>query len=155
MLVTLLRNIFLMWNLYFALRKQCLQDEDIYTFFEPELPSDGIGIPRPKPSDMTKPSGDKRSEKNGSKSSQKQTLQRHPENKQIGNIYNNNNSNNVAGNGGRRSSPSPDTITWNVLDLKGDNYFSCTVGRTRTNARYLLPTSDDVVSFLRDLSRAS
>ncbi|PWA65224.1 glycosyl transferase, family 20, Trehalose-phosphatase, HAD-like domain protein [Artemisia annua] len=131
------------------------KDEDIYTFFEPELPSEGIGIPRPKLSDMTKPSGDKRSEKNGSKSSQKQTHQRPPENTRIDNIYNNSNSNNVAANGGRRSSPSPDTITWNVLDLKGDNYFSCAVGRTRTNARYLLPTSDDVVSFLRDLSRAS
>lgn len=144
-----------MWNLFFALRKQCLQDEDIYTFFEPELPSDGIGIPRPKPSDMTKPSGDKRSEINGSKSSEKQTHQRDPENKRIGNTYNNSDSNNVAGNGARRSPPSPDTITWNVLDLKGDNYFSCAVGRTRTNARYLLPTSDDVVSFLRDLSRAT
>ncbi|KVI10542.1 Glycosyl transferase, family 20, partial [Cynara cardunculus var. scolymus] len=131
------------------------KDEDIYTFFEPELPSDGIGIPRPKLSDATKPSGDRRYGKSGSKSSQKQAQQRHPQNAENKrNCNNNNNSNGVCG---RRSSPSPspDKITWNVLDLKGDNYFSCAVGRTRTNARYLLPTSDDVVSFLRELARAS
>ncbi|KAK9048301.1 hypothetical protein SSX86_032737 [Deinandra increscens subsp. villosa] len=131
------------------------KDEDLYTFFEPELPPDGIGITRPKPSDATKPSGDRRTGKCGSKSSQKQTHQRHTDNKRNSYSNNNNNNNNVAGNGGRRSSSSPDKIKWNVLDLKGDNYFSCAVGRIRTNARYLLPTSDDVVSFLTDLSRAS
>ncbi|GKF81331.1 hypothetical protein Tco_0239933, partial [Tanacetum coccineum] len=52
-------------------------------------------------------------------------------------------------------STSPDKVSWNVLDLKADNYFSCAVGRTRTNARYLVPTSDDVVSFLKDLTQAT
>ncbi|KAD3066736.1 hypothetical protein E3N88_34616 [Mikania micrantha] len=124
------------------------KDEDLYTFFEPDLLPDGIGITRPKLNDATKPSGDRRFGKCGSKWSQKQTHQSHNENKR------NSNSNGV-GNGGRRSSSSPHKITWNVLDLKGENYFSCAVGRIRTNARYLLSTSDDVVSFLTDLSRAS
>uniref|UniRef100_UPI001CB8C3E3 alpha,alpha-trehalose-phosphate synthase [UDP-forming] 1-like n=1 Tax=Erigeron canadensis TaxID=72917 RepID=UPI001CB8C3E3 len=133
------------------------KDEDIYTFFEPDLPSDSIGIPRQKLSDATKSYIDRKSRKSGSKSSQRQTHQRHPEYKQNGNSYTNgsNNNNDVVRNGGRRSSPSPDKVTWSVLDLKGDNYFSCAVGRKRTNARYLLPTSDDVVSFLKDLARAS
>ncbi|KAK7247221.1 hypothetical protein RIF29_42098 [Crotalaria pallida] len=39
-----------------------------------------------------------------------------------------------------------------VLDLKGDNYFSCAVGRKRSSARYLLKTSDDVVDLLGDLA---
>ncbi|KAL8205428.1 hypothetical protein R6Q57_008979 [Mikania cordata] len=124
------------------------KDEDLYTFFEPDLPPDGIGITRPKLNDATKPSGDRRFGKCGSKWSQKQAHQGHNENKR-------NSKSNGVGNGGRRSSSSPHKITWNVLDLKGENYFSCAVGRIRTNARYLLSTSDDVVSFLTDLSRAS
>lgn len=39
-----------------------------------------------------------------------------------------------------------------VLDLKGDNYFSCAVSRKRSSARYLLKTSDDVVNLLSDLA---
>ncbi|XP_023765538.1 alpha,alpha-trehalose-phosphate synthase [UDP-forming] 1 [Lactuca sativa] len=138
------------------------KDEDIYTFFEPELPSDNIGIARPKISDATKSCGDRKSGRSGSKSSQKQ-IQRNTENKRNNNSSSTSNginssgssNSNSVGNGGRRSSQSPDKITWNVLDLKGDNYFSCAVGRKRTNARYMLDTSDDVVSFLRDLARAS
>ncbi|KAK1439666.1 hypothetical protein QVD17_05486 [Tagetes erecta] len=132
------------------------KDEDLYSFFEPELPLDGIGIMRPKLSDVTKASGDRRAGKCGSNSSHKQSRQRHNENKRNGNNNNSNcNGNGNVGNGRRRSSSSPDKITWNVLDLKGDNYFSCAVGRIRTNARYLVSTSDDVVAFLTDLSRAS
>ncbi|KAI7744321.1 hypothetical protein M8C21_032737 [Ambrosia artemisiifolia] len=142
------------------------KDEDLYTFFEPELPPDGTGITRPKFSDATRSSLDRRSGKCGSKTSQKPSHQRHTENKRNGNSNGNgngnvngngnSNSNGVVGNGGRRSSSSsPNKITWNVLDLKGDNYFSCVVGQRRTNARYLLPTSEEVVSFLTYLSRAS
>ncbi|KAL7584999.1 hypothetical protein Lser_V15G45478 [Lactuca serriola] len=132
------------------------KDEDIYTFFEPELPSNSIGIPRPKQSDATKPQG----KSGSSKSSQKQSHQhqRAPDNKRMNNNNNNNNNNrnhHVLENGGKRSSATPDKVSWNVLDLKADNYFSCSVGRTHTNARYLLPTSDDVVSFLKDLAQAT
>lgn len=42
-----------------------------------------------------------------------------------------------------------------VLDLKGENYFSCAVGRTCSNARYLLNSSDEVVVFLKELAAAS
>ncbi|PHT56149.1 hypothetical protein CQW23_04635 [Capsicum baccatum] len=37
-----------------------------------------------------------------------------------------------------------------VLDLKADNYFSCAVGRSCSEARYLLGSSADVVSLLKD-----
>ncbi|KAI3800783.1 hypothetical protein L1987_28879 [Smallanthus sonchifolius] len=39
-----------------------------------------------------------------------------------------------------------------VLDLQGDNYFSCAVGRKRSTARYLLNSSADVVALLRKLA---
>lgn len=42
-----------------------------------------------------------------------------------------------------------------VLDLKGDNYFSCAVGRKRSNARYLLGSSDDVVKLVKELAECS
>ncbi|MFS7929432.1 putative alpha,alpha-trehalose-phosphate synthase (UDP-forming) [Helianthus anomalus] len=128
------------------------KDEDIFTFFEPELPYNGMGIPRPKLSDATKGPGDKKLSKSGPRTSQKQQRPlQSPHNKPTIN----NNRNNGFENGGKRSSSvAPDKVSWNVLDLKADNYFSCAVGRTRTNARYLLPTSDDVVSFLKDLTQA-
>lgn len=42
-----------------------------------------------------------------------------------------------------------------VLDLNGDNYFSCAVGRKRSNARYLLNSSEDVVSFLKEMAEST
>ncbi|CAI0475259.1 unnamed protein product [Linum tenue] len=39
-----------------------------------------------------------------------------------------------------------------VLDLKGENYFSCAVSKKRTNARYLLRSSSDVVELLKELA---
>lgn len=50
--------------------------------------------------------------------------------------------------------PAPEKITWNVLDLKKENYFSCAVGRTQTNARFTLPSSDEVAEFLKKLAHA-
>lgn len=110
-----------------------------------------MGIPRPKLNDSAKGPGDKKPGKSGSKSYQKQRAPQSPDNKRT----TNNNRNNGFENGGKRSSVSADKVSWNVLDLKADNYFSCAVGRTRTNARYLLQSSDDVVSFLKDLTEAS
>lgn len=104
-----------------------------------------MGIPRPKLNDVAKGPGDKRPGKSGPKSSQK------PDNKRTTNF----NRSNGFENGGKRSNVSADKVSWSVLDLKADNYFSCAVGRTRTNARYLLQSSDDVVSFLRDLTQAT
>ncbi|KAK4355345.1 hypothetical protein RND71_024316 [Anisodus tanguticus] len=126
------------------------KDEDVYTFFEPELPSDCIGMPRSKVSDAPKVPGERRSvpklpsSRTSSKSSQNR-------NRPVSNSEKKT-SNHTPG-GGRR--PSPENVSWNVLDLKKENYFSCAIGRTRTNARYLLSTPDDVVAFLRELAEAS
>ncbi|KAI6690270.1 hypothetical protein NL676_027098 [Syzygium grande] len=127
------------------------KDEDVYTFFEPELPSDALGIARTKATDGLKSPGEKRSSlklqasKSGSKASAVKTQRPLPNPEKR--------NNNHASGSGRRSSP--DKISWNVLDLKKENYFSCTVGRTRTNARYLVGSSDDVVSFLKELASKS
>jgi trehalose 6-phosphate synthase/phosphatase len=124
------------------------QDEDVYTFFEPELPSDAVGIARSKATDGLKLPVERRSSlklppsRSGSKSSQTRTPRPspNPDKKPV---------NPTCGSSRR---PSPEKISWNVLDLKGENYFSCSVGRTRTNARYILQSSDDVVSFLKELA---
>ncbi|KAK1368857.1 Alpha,alpha-trehalose-phosphate synthase (UDP-forming) [Heracleum sosnowskyi] len=43
----------------------------------------------------------------------------------------------------------------NVLDLKNENYFSCTVGQRKpSSARYLLGSSADVVSLLQELAQS-
>lgn len=129
-----------------------LQDEDVYTFFEPELPSASISILRSKATDGLKLPCERKSSlklpasRSGPKSSQSKTPRPLP----------NPEGRDFMGGGaksaqsGRR--PSPEKISWNVLDLKGENYFSCAVGRTRTNARYTLGSSDDVVFFLKELA---
>ena len=123
-----------------------LEDEDIYTFFEPDLPCDTMGAPRTRISDAIKPPGERRplvklqANRGGSKSSHNKKA-------------NNNNNHNHMGGTGRR--PSPEKNSWSVLDLKGENYFSGAVGRTRTTARYVLGSSDDVVAFLKELAEAS
>ncbi|KAK3025493.1 hypothetical protein RJ639_041574 [Escallonia herrerae] len=126
------------------------KDEDVYTFFEPELPSDSMGIPRAaKVPDASKLPGERRPtlklppSRTKSSHNKPQRPLPNPEKKTT---------NQVCGNG--RRSP-PEKISWNVLDLKGENYFSCAVGRKRTNARYLLDKSDDVVAFLKELAEAS
>lgn len=49
-----------------------------------------------------------------------------------------------------------ESVAWHegcsVLDLKSENYFSCAVGRKRSNARYQLNSTDDVVRFLKYLA---
>ncbi|XP_059662769.1 alpha,alpha-trehalose-phosphate synthase [UDP-forming] 1 isoform X2 [Cornus florida] len=126
------------------------KDEDVYTFFEPELPSENMGIPRSKVSDTSKLPGERRpplrlpANRSNSKSSHNKNQKPLPNPDKRTN-------NHICGS--RKSSP--EKISWNVLDLKGENYFSCAVGRTRTNARYLLGSSDDVVAFLRELAAAS
>lgn len=141
-------------QLYTSLIVSLIQDEDVYTFFEPELPSDTIGIPRPRlTTDALKIPGERKSPwklqpnkgGGGGKASHNRTS------RSSLNLEKRSTTNHVSGSGRR---PSPE-FSWNVLDLKGENYFSCAVGRTRTNARYLLGSSDEVVSFLKELSLAS
>lgn len=39
-----------------------------------------------------------------------------------------------------------------VLDLRGAHYFSCAVGRKRSQARYSLKTSEDVIAILKSMA---
>lgn len=113
----------------------------MYTFFEPELPPDNLGLPRSKVSDAIKVSATKRQAPKPpppNANSSRHHSQGKTEKKSTSS---------------RRSSP--ENTCWNVLDLKKENYFSVAVGRTRTNARYLLNTSDDVVAFLKELAESA
>lgn len=134
-----------------------LQDEDIYTFFEPNLPLEQAAATRVKAEASKTSSSDKWSSpkqpanRSGSKASQSRTHKNSavPEKKPAATNHSND--------AGWRSSQ--ENIAWHegssVLDLKGDNYFSCAVGRKRSSARYLLVSSDDVVSFLKELATES
>lgn len=122
----------------------------MYAFFEPELPDDCLGIPRTRPTDAIKVPGERRqalkvASRGSSKISQGKTQRpaQAPEKKTP-----NHNCTNVR-------QPSSDKTSYNVLDLNKENYFSCAVGRPRTNARFLLQSSDEVVSFLKKLADAS
>ncbi|KAK6934129.1 Trehalose-phosphatase [Dillenia turbinata] len=127
------------------------KDEDVYTFFEPELPPDAIGTPRPSVTETLRIPGEKRpssklpASRSGSKASYGKTQRPIPNSDKR--------TTNYGTGGGRR--PSSEKISFNVLDLKGDNYFSCAVSRTRTSARYLLGSSDEVGSFLKELAQGS
>ncbi|QCE10205.1 alpha,alpha-trehalose-phosphate synthase [UDP-forming] 1 isoform X1 [Vigna unguiculata] len=128
------------------------QDEDIYAFFEPELPSIGVGLPRSKVTEGVKFPAERISSlkipasKNGAAKSSQNKGQRVVPNSER-------KTNNHVCRAPRR--PAPEKISWNVLDLKKENYFSCAVGRTQTNARYTLGSPDEVVSFLNELVNAS
>ncbi|VFQ79157.1 unnamed protein product [Cuscuta campestris] len=118
------------------------KDEDVYSFFEPELPCDGMGVTRSKLHDAMKIGGERR------KSSSSRRTNNNPV--PMPNQHHHHNTSS----GGDIQSP-PINGAWNVLDLNKENYFSCAVGRTRTNARYLINSSEDVVTFLTDLAAAS
>ncbi|KAL6283370.1 hypothetical protein ACE6H2_014299 [Prunus campanulata] len=125
------------------------KDEDVYTFFEPDLPPEQMGLPRKMTDGQELPSERRSSlkvpsNKSASKSAQSKTQRPLPNPEKNANHSN-----------GNARWPSPEKTSWNVLDLKRENYYSCTVGRTRSNARYLLQSSDDVVSFLKELAGAS
>ncbi|CAA0832395.1 Alpha-alpha-trehalose-phosphate synthase [Striga hermonthica] len=125
------------------------KDEDIYTFFEPELP---MGPPAPtarakvanSPNRSTaNPTGLGPCRKAPRMT---QSLDRKP------------NSSTVVGNGNWWSQMR-ERMTMHegssVLDLKGENYFSCAVGRKRSSARYLMGSSADVLSLLKELASVS
>ncbi|KAK6123948.1 hypothetical protein DH2020_042293 [Rehmannia glutinosa] len=125
------------------------KDEDIYTFFEPELPagpapttartkianslnrltSNSTGLAafcRKAP--LSYPAPDKRANSNFMKNGTWWSRMREKMTMHEGS---------------------------SVLDLKGENYFSCAVGRKRSNARYLLGSSADVVSLLNEVATVS
>lgn len=124
------------------------QDEDVYTFFEPVLPTETFGITKAKAADGVKSPCERKSSfklpanKNGQKPSNSRPQRPSPNSEKKAANHN-------SGSGRRQS---PEKSSWNVLDLKVENYFSCAVGRPRTNARYSIGSSDDVVSFLKELA---
>lgn len=126
------------------------QDEDIYTFFEPELPVGGATTSRAKISKPTNRTGSKISAR---KSSFQPFVNRAPHSFATSEKKTNCNGN------GHWWSMMRDKLTVHegssVLDLKGENYFSCAVGRKRSSARYLLGSSADVVSLLKQLADSS
>ncbi|KAF9620637.1 hypothetical protein IFM89_013663 [Coptis chinensis] len=132
------------------------KDEDIFTFFEPELPAESAASSRAKATEAVKApierwsSEDLTLNRNGSKTSHSKTHRSSSENLDKGR------NNHIGGSNWR--SPQ-ENITWNegssVLDLRGDNYFSVAVGRKRSNARYLLGSAEEVITFLKLLAAAS
>ncbi|CAA6665699.1 unnamed protein product [Spirodela intermedia] len=130
------------------------KDEDIYTFFEPELPAEPLNSSRTKAAEMGKSSAtERKTSKLSSVRNSLRTSHGRAQKVSVGSERKTTINYSFAG------SRSPqDKLAWNegssVLDLNGNNYFSCAVGRKRSNARYLLDSADDVVTFLRDLAAA-
>ncbi|KAI5440394.1 alpha,alpha-trehalose-phosphate synthase [UDP-forming] 1 isoform X2 [Lathyrus oleraceus] len=127
------------------------KDEDIYDFFEPEPSCFGASLQRSKLTEAAKFANEKVSPlktpsvKNGFKSTDQNKGQQPISNspKKTSKLFSR-----------TARKPAPEKITWNVLDLKKENYFSCAVGRTQTNARFTLPSSDEVAEFLKKLANA-
>lgn len=125
-----------------------LQDEDIYTFFEPELPFEPPPLPRVNVTDQLRASVPEfPPAKKGSKVARfrKQrslsSIERKVTNYLASGIWRPTMRDRMSLNEGS-----------SVLDMKGDNYFSCAVSRKRSNARYLLGSSTDVVTLLKELA---
>nr|ADD71944.1 trehalose-6-phosphate synthase [Selaginella pulvinata] len=117
------------------------KDEDIYTFFEPELPFLESGNSSAKVLD--KRLGSKGSGKLGGS-----RLKSYPP-MSPDRVVRKIDDERLIEDAGRWEGSS-------VLDLKGENYFSCAVGTMkRSLARYCLNSSDEVLTFLSSLAAAS
>ena len=130
-----------------ASASSCFQDEDIYVFFDPEYPSESKVKPEGGSASLERrPNGRPSNGRSNSRNSQSRTQKA----QQVASEKSSSSSS--------HSSTSSDH-NWregsSVLDLKGENYFSCAVGRKRSNARYLLNSSEEVVSFLKELATAT
>ncbi|KAL2343233.1 hypothetical protein Fmac_004518 [Flemingia macrophylla] len=125
------------------------KDEDVYKFFEPELPSESSPVARAmlSKSNSYRPSLQKftpnKTAFSKPSSYKKQRSLSNIEKREIDNWRSSYRDRMAVHEGS------------SVLDLKGDNYFSCAVGRKRSSARYLLKSSDDVVNLLSDLAEHS
>ncbi|GMI64558.1 trehalose-6-phosphate synthase, TREHALOSE-6-PHOSPHATE SYNTHASE 1 [Hibiscus trionum] len=97
------------------------KDEDIYRYFEPEVPSETPSSSSSSSSPVTPP-----------RTSRTAHLRRP---RSMSSIV-----------------TEQDVRPPSVLDLQADNYFSCTVARERSDSRYLLRSSDEVVELLRELA---
>lgn len=127
------------------------KDEDIYTFFEPELPDrevTGTGKSLENKACVEKRTAPK---PNAGKSSSKGVRNKvFPLSPEKGPQSRSNSS--------KDWRMQDETIGWHegssVLDLKGENYFSCAVGRKRSNARYSLASTEEVVTFIKSMARS-
>ncbi|GFZ07150.1 trehalose-6-phosphate synthase [Actinidia rufa] len=126
------------------------KDEDIYTFFEPEL--------RPKPAAVARTNMVSPIKSPKSKLSSGKSRPRASPNKPHRPLLTLEKRISNHGNGTSLQPNRFDSMSVHegssVLDLRGDNYFSCAVGRKRSNARYLLGSSTDVVTLLKELAEA-
>nr|APR72759.1 TPS1.2a splice variant [Actinidia chinensis] len=127
------------------------KDEDIYTFFEPELPPEPAAVARANMvSPVKSPKSKVSAGKSGPRASKNKphrplsTLEKRISNHGNGTGWQPNRLDSMSVHEGS-----------SVLVLRGDNYFSCAVGRKRSNARYLLRSSTDVVTLLKELAEAS
>ncbi|KAK2982513.1 hypothetical protein RJ640_012758 [Escallonia rubra] len=128
------------------------KDEDIYTFFEPELPA---GLATTARANIGNPV-------NGSASNRPigtNGFRARCSNTPYKSFPNSDKRTSSNGNGAGWWSKMRDRLTLqegsSVLDLKSENYFSCAVGRKRSSARYLLGSSADVVSLMKELAELS
>ncbi|CAN1167286.1 Alpha,alpha-trehalose-phosphate synthase [UDP-forming] 1 [Linum perenne] len=138
------------------------KDEDIYTFFEPVLPvvpqitsratsPDPYGTCRPGSKPKLPGPRAPKSQAHLKKQRSLSTLER----SNFGISSWRRDDGRIAGGGSSSTSPTASSSRHegsSVLDLKGDNYFSCAVSKKRSNARYLLRSPNDVVRLLRELS---
>ncbi|XP_052291361.1 alpha,alpha-trehalose-phosphate synthase [UDP-forming] 1-like isoform X6 [Citrus sinensis] len=124
------------------------KDEDIYTFFEPELPFESPAGPRANAADHLRRSSISQipQAKSGPKVRFRKQRSLSSIERKVSNYLT----------GGIWRPAMRDRMTLNegssVLDLRGENYFSCTVSRKRSNARYFLGSSGDVVTLLNELA---
>ncbi|GAY34848.1 hypothetical protein CUMW_013670 [Citrus unshiu] len=124
------------------------KDEDIYTFFEPELPFESPAGPRANAADHLRRSSISQipQAKSGPKVRFRKQRSLSSIERKVSNYLT----------GGIWRPAIRDRMTLNegssVLDLRGENYFSCTVSRKRSNARYFLGSSGDVVTLLNELA---
>lgn len=123
------------------------QDEDVYTFFEPELPCEILPAIRTKVADpVVAPIPHNSLSKTARLKKQRSlsTLERRSVNPVVRGAWRPIMRDKVSLHEGS-----------SVLDLKSENYFSCSVGRKQSSARYLLGSSDDVVALIKDLAECS
>ncbi|KAK2642639.1 hypothetical protein Ddye_024402 [Dipteronia dyeriana] len=128
------------------------KDEDVYTFFEPELPFEPPPpIPRAKVADAVRAS---KSQFSPGKSGTK--VARFRKQRSLSAIERGV-TNNLTTGGWWPTARDRMALHEgsSVLDLKGDHYFSCAVAKKRSNARYLLGSSSAVVALLKDLGEYS
>ncbi|KAL3691596.1 hypothetical protein R1sor_005247 [Riccia sorocarpa] len=132
------------------------KDEDIYTFFEPDLPVDREpsvnGKNDVKTSQWERRIGARQSVDRGTKSASKAAARPKPHMHFPTERASYHERKQPNGGAGEASARADKQNVSSVLDLKAENYFSCAVGRKRSAARYSLPSSEDVVSFLKAIA---